>query len=101
MLARLVAGLVLAASMLSLAIACGGDGADQATPEEVVRAWSDALNRGDNEAAADLFAPEATVSQPGYIAQLITREDALVAADSPGDLNLRMQGLTTGSVALS
>jgi twitching motility protein PilU len=32
---------------------------------------------------------------------LITRDDALVSADSPGDLNLRMQGLTTGSVSLS
>lgn len=40
--------------------ACGGDGpADVApsSPEGVVRAWGQALNAGDNEAAARLFTP--------------------------------------------
>ncbi len=32
-----------------------------------------------------------------YNQGIITREDALKSADSPGDLNLRMQGLTTGT----
>ncbi len=35
-----------------------------------------------------------------YKKDLITKEDALRAADSPGDLNLRMQGLSTGRVTL-
>jgi limonene-1,2-epoxide hydrolase len=42
-----------------------------------VRAWSKALNSGDNEAAADLFAPNATVMQPGYVARFRSREDAV------------------------
>jgi limonene-1,2-epoxide hydrolase len=63
---------------LPLVAGCGGDGGGSPTsPEEVVRAWSAALNRGDNDAAADLFAPNATVSQPGYIAQLATHDDAV------------------------
>ena len=53
----------------------GGGGA--ATPEEVVRAWSEALNSGDNEAAADLFAANATVMQPGYIERFRSRDDAI------------------------
>jgi len=32
---------------------------------------------------------------------VVGREEALAAADSPGDLNLRMHGLTTGSAALT
>ncbi|NUN96516.1 MAG: PilT/PilU family type 4a pilus ATPase [Candidatus Omnitrophica bacterium] len=36
-----------------------------------------------------------------YNQKLINREEALRAADSPGDLNLRMQGLTTGTSSLS
>ncbi len=32
---------------------------------------------------------------------IVSREDALRAADSVGDLNLRMQGLTTGTTALA
>jgi limonene-1,2-epoxide hydrolase len=75
--ARLVAGLVAAVAALTLAAGCGGDDEREAIPEEVVRAWSAALNAGDDEAAADLFAANATVSQPGYIAQLPTREDAV------------------------
>jgi twitching motility protein PilU len=36
-----------------------------------------------------------------YNEKLITRDDAMAMADSPGDLNLRMQGLTTGTVGLA
>jgi hypothetical protein len=36
------------------------------SPAAVVRAWSKALNRNDNEAAGSLFAPNAIVTQPGY-----------------------------------
>jgi limonene-1,2-epoxide hydrolase len=74
---RLVAGLLVAVAAVVLVAGCGGDGDEVATPEQVVRTWSAALNAGDDEAAADLFAANATVSQPGYIAQLPTREDAV------------------------
>ncbi len=79
MRARLLAGLLVALTTLALVAACGGGdgGGRPASPEEVVRAWSDALNRGDDEAAADLFALNATVSQPGYVVQLTSRDDAL------------------------
>ncbi|MCA9440901.1 MAG: type IV pili twitching motility protein PilT, partial [Candidatus Omnitrophica bacterium] len=36
-----------------------------------------------------------------YNQGIVTREDALKAADSPGDLNLRMQGLTTGTSSIA
>jgi len=38
--------------------------------EAVVRAWSAALNAGDNEAAADLFAPGALIVQAGVAVPL-------------------------------
>jgi hypothetical protein len=38
--------------------------------EAVVRAWSAALNAGDNEAAADLFARDALIVQAGVAVQL-------------------------------
>ena len=45
--------------------ACGARGAQ--TPEQVARAWSAALNKGDDEAAAALFAPGAEVVQNGTL----------------------------------
>jgi limonene-1,2-epoxide hydrolase len=39
-------------------------------PEEVVRAWSKALNANDNEGAARLFAPNAQVLQGGLALRL-------------------------------
>jgi hypothetical protein len=65
--AALAAGLVLAAG-------CGSEG--PSSPEAVVRAWSDALDAGDMEAAADLFAPDAKVVQ-GSLRVLHDRGDAL------------------------
>ena len=53
---RIAIGLLLAA----LLAGCGGG---PPSPESVVRAWSEALNTGDNEAAAKLFAPRAEVVQ--------------------------------------
>ena len=44
----------LALGILAIAVGCGGAGAE--SPETVVREWSDALNAGDNDRAADLFA---------------------------------------------
>ena len=52
--------LALAACLLTVA-ACGGS--RSSTPESVVRAWSAALNRADDGAAAALFAPGARIIQ--------------------------------------
>jgi len=48
------------------------------SPAAVVRAWSKALNRNDNEAAANLFAPNAVVIQPGYRVVLKTHKSAVL-----------------------
>ena len=53
--------------------ACGGE---PPSPESVVRAWSNAVNSGDNEGAAALFAPRAKVIQ-GRVFVLDTEEKAL------------------------
>ena len=54
--------------------ACGGGGGR--SPEAVARAWSAALNRSDDAAAAKLFAPSAEVVQGGALV-LRTRADAV------------------------
>jgi limonene-1,2-epoxide hydrolase len=61
--------------LAALAVA-GGCGGGPPSPESVVRAWSQALNSGDNEAAADLFAPNAEVIQ-GRSYVLETQREAL------------------------
>jgi len=71
---RVATALVLAA----LAAGCGGG---PPSPESVVRAWSESLNTGDNEAAADLFAPAAQVIQ-GRRFVLETRSDAVAFNES-------------------
>ena len=63
-----------AACILALLAGCGG--ADH-SPASVVRAWSNALNEGDNDAAADLFAPRAEVVQGGVATRLRTHADAV------------------------
>jgi limonene-1,2-epoxide hydrolase len=57
-----------------VAASCGG-GAP--SPESVVRAWNEALNSGDNEAAAELFAPGAQVIQAGRVFRLDNRTEAI------------------------
>lgn len=52
---------------------CGGHKAQ--TPEQVVRAWSAALNRDDNAAAGALFAKDAQVIQ-GDVTLLHTKDEA-------------------------
>lgn len=64
--------LVTALALFSLAPGCGGG---SASPESVVRAWSEAINSDDNEAAADLFARGAEVIQAGSLV-LRTEEEA-------------------------
>ena len=48
------------------------------SPAAVVRAWSAAINRGDNEAAANLFARNATVAQGSYVLPLRTHKLAVL-----------------------
>jgi hypothetical protein len=48
-----------------------------AEAEAIVRAWSAALNAGDNEAAADLFAAGALVIQAGVTLRFDDRADAV------------------------
>ena len=62
-----------ALAVLALLTGCGGG---SPSPESVVRAWSQSLNTGDNEAAADLFAPSAEVIQ-GRSFVLETRQEAI------------------------
>jgi ketosteroid isomerase-like protein len=65
----------VAVTLVALVVASGCGGGDP-SPESVVRAWSQALNSGDNEAAADLFAPGAEVIQ-GVRFTLDTKRDAI------------------------
>ena len=63
-----------AACVLALLAGCGSGGT---SPSSVVRAWSQALNAGDNDAAADLFAPDAEVVQGSVVVTLHTHADAV------------------------
>ncbi len=70
-----------------LAVAAAGSGAaiaagQAASPAQVVRAWSHALNLNDNAAAAALFAPNAHVVQPGVDAVLTSRALATAFNDA-------------------
>jgi limonene-1,2-epoxide hydrolase len=65
--------LALAVLLALLPAGCGGGGGSPAT---VVRAWSRALNAGDDEAAADLFARDAKVIQSGRVLRLRTHAQA-------------------------
>ena len=69
---RFLLALSLAATLLASGCGAGGRSA-----EDVVRAWSRALNAGDNEAAAALFAPGARVVQGGLVTVLATHADAV------------------------
>jgi hypothetical protein len=66
---RLALAIVLALVPLGCA---GGTG----SPESVVRAWSRALNAGNDDGAADLFARGAEVIQGGRVLHLHTHADA-------------------------
>jgi len=60
-----------------LFVVAAGTAQAVATPEQVVRAWSHALNTNDNVGAARLFAPNARVVQPGVDVRLSTRAIAV------------------------
>jgi hypothetical protein len=68
----LLAALLVAVFLLA---GCGSGGTS--SPERVVREWSDALNAGDNERAADLFASGAQVVQGNDVLFLQTHSDAV------------------------
>ena len=68
---RWIAFLLLAAAALA---GCGG-GSPYA--ESVVRAWSQALDQGDNNTAGSLFAPGAEVIQGDTVLTLKTEHDAV------------------------
>jgi limonene-1,2-epoxide hydrolase len=58
-------------------VAAAGCGSNSPSPESVVRAWSAAVNAGDNDGAAHLFAKGAEVVQAGTIRKLKNFDDAL------------------------
>jgi hypothetical protein len=63
-------------AVLALAVAgCGGS--SHRTPAQVVRAWSAALNRGDEEAAAALFGSKVEIVAGDYQTVLHTRAEVL------------------------
>jgi limonene-1,2-epoxide hydrolase len=64
------------AALAAAALLAGCGGHKARSPEQVVRAWSAAINAGDDEKAADLFAPGAVVVQ-GIQITLTTHDDAL------------------------
>jgi SnoaL-like protein len=65
-------------ALLALAVALGGcGGGGTASPEEVVRSWSEALNADDNDGAADLFASGAEVVQAGMSYRLSRHDEAV------------------------
>jgi limonene-1,2-epoxide hydrolase len=62
---------------LLFGLALSGCGSTSPSPESVVRAWSQELNQGDNQAAAKLFAPGAEVVQAGTARRLDTHAQAV------------------------
>lgn len=68
--------LALGLTLAAVVAGCGGKHAASASPEQVVRAWNRALNDGNNERAADLFAKNAQIAQAGVTYRLKTREEA-------------------------
>ena len=62
----------------ALALAAAGTAQAAATPAQVVRAWSSALNANHNAAAANLFAHNARVIQPGVDGRLTSHALAVL-----------------------
>jgi limonene-1,2-epoxide hydrolase len=65
---------LLPLAAILLLTACGGG---SPSAESVVRAWSAALNQGDNNTAGSLFAKDAEVVQGGQVLTLRTRHEAI------------------------
>ena len=62
---------------LFFGLVLAGCGSTPPSPESVVRAWSQELNDGDNQAAAKLFAPGAKIVQAGTTIRLDTQAQAV------------------------
>jgi limonene-1,2-epoxide hydrolase len=77
-----------------VAAGLAGCGSSSPSPESVVRAWSQELNSGDNEAAAKLFARGAEVVQPGATLRLDTHAQA-VAWNAALPCSGRLVSITT------
>ena len=73
---RVVPRVCLAIGVIAAALVLAGCGGSE-SPEHVVRAWSKALNSGDNEAAGALFATNAKFVAGDYIEILRTRKQAV------------------------
>ena len=65
------------AALVLLAGALTGCGSGSPDAESVVRAWSQALNQGDNDTAGKLFARGAEVVQGNSVVTLKTQQDAV------------------------
>jgi hypothetical protein len=63
--------------LIVLAVAAAGCGGGQTMPEDVVRGWSAAVNRGDDEAAAALFGSRVVFVAGDYRTVLRTRRQAV------------------------
>lgn len=63
--------------LVSLLAGCGAGETISAAPVSVVRTWSSALNAGDNDRAANLFARDAKVVQSGAVTILHSHADAV------------------------
>jgi limonene-1,2-epoxide hydrolase len=74
---RRLPGFLLLMLVFTLSVAACGD-TKPAAPADVVASWSQAINAGDDEAAAKLFAPDAVVIQGGQRTQLPGKAEALV-----------------------
>ena len=78
--------------LLGLVAGCGGGDEDGGKPtpppageqsaEDVIRGWNKAVNAGEHERAADLFALDAVVEQAEVEIRLETRADAVAFNDS-------------------
>src|SRR4051794_6422431 len=66
------------AVLATLAAAAPVGAAGPPKPEQVVRAWSKALNANDNEAAAQLFAPHAQILQGNLSGRLPSHRIAVL-----------------------
>ena len=67
---------------VALALAAAGTAQAAASPAQVARAWSKALNENNNVAAAKLFAHNARVIQPGVDVRLSSQALAVAFNDA-------------------
>jgi hypothetical protein len=69
--------IALGLSLVAVLAGCGASGSGP-SPAGVVRAWTNAVGVDDNEAAANFFAPNAEVLEPGADFRLATHADAVI-----------------------